>query len=121
MPRWRKPCVRRWRGSRPFSHDGLQTRVTEGCVTPESVVDRRSQREGVEHLIRHGAGVQGVLNRIAVRAQAADPHTVRAGRGGAGAPGDPGGGTQRGACGGAVDGRGRGRDGDAVGCRALVG
>lgn len=65
-----------WDPSLP--HEGIRTSVTEGWVTLEGVVDRRSQREDAEHLIRHVAGVQGVLNRVMVRAQETDPHKVRA-------------------------------------------
>ena len=55
----------------------IKTTVSNGWVTLECEVDRWSQREDAEHAVRHLAGVQGVMNRIVVKAPAPDPRNVR--------------------------------------------
>ena len=51
--------------------------VSDGWVTLEGEVDRWTHREDAEHAVRHLAGVQGVTNRITVRAPHGAAETVR--------------------------------------------
>jgi osmotically-inducible protein OsmY len=56
----------------------IRTTVADGWVTLMGEVDRWSQREDAERVIRHLAGVLGITNQIAVSAPPADAHQVRA-------------------------------------------
>src|SRR5919199_5695656 len=71
------PCARRWSGIPLVPEERISTTVSDGWVTLEGEVDRWTQREDAEHAVRHLAGVQGVTNRITVRAPHGAAETVR--------------------------------------------
>lgn len=55
----------------------IQTTVANGWVTLDGQVERWSQRGDAEHAVRHVVGMQGVTNRITVKAPEVRPEDVR--------------------------------------------
>ncbi len=58
-------------------HQDIASTVSDGWVTLDGRVGRWGQRDEVQHVVQHIAGVRGINNRIAIQLPPANPSDVR--------------------------------------------